>query len=188
LVEKTAGQAGFVGAISKFVKAIKLKLGIFAITLLALILSCATNREKVVQTEDDLQNKTWKIYIAGTFQEATNALTIYIQFLQVHQKQFSGYRSTNDLLYLANEHLAYMFLFSKNRISATQHFNFAYDYYKQMLEQDKINQPLPKSEFINYVLIGIGKVDAKTGTNWKRKMSLDTNVVNDVKELFVTEQ
>ncbi len=92
-----------------------------------------------------------------------------------------------ELLYLAHDHLAYMFLYSGNEIGANEQFNIAYDYYKEMLEQNGLNKPLPKSEFIDYAITGIGKVDANTGVAWKHELKLDTNVVNNVKILFSAE-
>jgi hypothetical protein len=168
-------------------KAIRLQFCGFVFALLTLTVSCVAVRQNVLRAEDDLQAKTWIIYTQGTFEQATNALTAHFQFIEAHKEQLSESRNVPLLLYLAHDHLAYMLLFSRNESRANEQFNIAYDYYKQMLEQNDLNKPLPKSEFIDYAITGIGKVDAKTGVVWKHELKLDTNVVNDVKVLFVAE-
>lgn len=175
------------GLCGRFANNLALSIAAFVICVLALMAAAwwLSSPQRIVHVTDKLTNSTYKQYAKSSFGEVTNALSAYIQFLNMHEQVISGRRDMDVLLGSAHRHLAYMLLFSNDADAAVDHFEAAYKHYKQQRARDGIEE-LPRSEFVAWVIQGREKTDATYGAAWKSdgKYTLNSNTLSKVNAAF----
>jgi len=155
---------------------------------LAVTIWVPLNQRRVVRSADSWMNDAYEGYYLRSFGEVTNTLSAYIQFLEAHKKPLSRYKDVDRLIYLAHIHLAYMLVYSGNESAACHHLNLAYELHKRLRAKAGL-RAVPRQDFVEFVITGIEKVDAKrTNVAWKSEFPLNTNFVEKVKMLFAADQ
>ena len=139
------------------------------------------NQSVILHTADDLSQRSWDCYNSCSFDEATNALVTSILYLSSHNGQLAKHLDLEEMLYMKHARLAYMLLYSRDVEVSCDEFEVAYHNYKLMLEREHLTKPLSRSEFIDYVIQGIDKLDAKSNVVWKRGRVLDVSLIGVVK-------
>lgn len=135
------------------------------------------NSRWAVSQVDAHMDVAYESYSQGTYGEATNALSTYIQFLENNKRQIAGDRDVDRHLYVAHASLGNMLLHSGNEIAACDQFNLAYSHHKQMKLRVK-EIPIPRSNFVGFVIIALEEMDSKSVPLWKDGFTLETNIVS----------
>jgi hypothetical protein len=153
-----------------------------AIALLTLILA-QFNTRRSARYADKRNHETYEVYVRGTFNETTNALLQYIQFLESHEKQLSPYRNMDLLLAVAHQDIAYMSICTGDETAACFHLNVAYERHKRLRTKTD-RQAIPRSEFVQFVINKVERADAVTNVVWRSTITLNPVVVSNVVAAF----
>jgi hypothetical protein len=159
-----------------------LSLFFIAVALATLVLAQVGPR-RMVRHADERNREAYDAYVRGTFNEATNALIQYVQFLESHEKQLSPYRNTDLLLVVANQDMAYMSMCSGDETAASFHLNVAYERHKRL--RTKANRAaMPRSEYVQFVINEVDREDAVTNVAWRSTFALNPVAVSNVMAAF----
>jgi hypothetical protein len=139
------------------------------------------NQSAILHTADDLSQRSWDCYQRGSFSEASNALATNIVYVVSHRGQLTKHLDLGEMLYMKHARLAYMLLYSGDVDVSCDEFEAAYHNYKLMLERERLTKPISRSQFIDYVIQGIDKLDAKSNVVWKHGRVLDVHLISVVK-------
>ena len=130
---------------------------------------------------EKLREEWQRAYFEGTFQEATNALNRFIRFVEAHRQQFPSYKDVDDNLYSAYAYLSYMLMCTPDVTGAANSIDKPYYHWKRIRAR-YLQEPVPKSEFVDFIVTGAEKVIMRRGAHWRSDFSPDTNTVKGVKE------
>jgi hypothetical protein len=156
----------------------------FALAVLIVgIAGCLRHRVYLV---DQQMNGAYESYRRDSFEVVTNVLSDYIQFLEAQPPAVFRSRDIIYLSYLAHAKLAYMMVCCADEQCAGVELDRAYSYHRRLQSKDNM-EPLAKSEFVDYIINGVEKVDARTGVAWRSGHAVDTNTLAKVKQRFVRE-
>jgi hypothetical protein len=140
-----------------------------------------------VHLVDQQMSRAYESYRRDSFEVVTNALREYIRFLEAQPPEVFRSRDIFYLSYLAHAKLAYMLLCSADEQGAGLELDRAYSSYRRVQSKDNL-EPLAKSEFVDYIINGVERVDARTGVAWRSRHAIDTNTVAKVKQRFVSQR
>lgn len=139
----------------------------------------------ITRTIDDRVIEANRAYSFGTFSEATNTITRCIEFLEAHGDRPSVQREVqiDYELFVKNSRLGYIMMYAGDADAASDLLCKAYPYRKRISVKAG-KKPEPKEEFVDFVLTSNGKMDALYGAACLAGLSLESNVVTEVKDLF----
>lgn len=129
--------------------------------------------------------EAYEAYAKEPFAKATNALGRYIVFLEANKNRVSTARNVDLLLYIARAKLGYMLLCAGQIEPAYGQLSLAYEAYER-LQLRSGSERVPRSEFVEFVVAGVEKIDAKAGAAWKSNYVLNTSVVAMMKARFAS--
>lgn len=148
---------------------------------IALLTGCVQQKVRLL---DQQMSRAYKSYQRDSFEVATNVLSKYIRFLEAQPPAVYRSRDVSRLSYIAHANLAYMLLCSGDAEGAGVNLNRAYAYHKKLVNKAQMD-PVTRTEFVDYIIKGVEKVDAKAGAAWKAAYAVDTNTVERVKRRFL---
>ena len=122
-------------------------------------------------------------YYEDPLKEAIDAVLDYVNFLETHKAKLAPLRQIDSMLFSGHSIAGYLFLYAGNVENACTHLNSAYDYHRRHRLPLKID-PVPRDEFVDFVITGKMKVDSNFEVAWKKSAHMDTNVVVAVKVQF----
>ena len=158
---------------------------------------CSQSSPQAVQEADRLNKQAFSEYTRGSFESASNALMTYTAYLDANEIQITSHREDvdvdlngNELSFSLNRNiavtqfsphsmLACMMIYSANTNAALHHLSRAYPYHVQIWARAQ-QSPVSRKEFVQFVLDGREKIDAKTGAAWKTLFRFDSNVVDGI--------
>jgi hypothetical protein len=167
-----------------------------AVALGCLLPSCS-RYSKVVREADELQQKAFLEYTGGSFESATNALLLYVTYLDANEPLIAAYKDYDAIdlngqdvpfpvrryipvtQFTPHSMLACMMMYSGNTHAAIYHLSRAYPYHVEIWERAQ-KPPMTKEDFVQFLLDVRDKIDAKTGAKWKMRFTLDTNTVAEI--------
>lgn len=153
---------------------------------LVVVVAPRLNTQRGVSEVDAQMRNSHESYSTGSYREATNSLSTFIQFLETNRIRVSRDRDVERLLYITRIKLAYMLMYSGNEIAACDLMNLAYGNHANLQARVR-EKPMPRSKFVEFVIVGIEKLDSKSRVGWKSQLSLDTNTFNKLNARFVAE-
>lgn len=156
------------------------------VALAALIVGTAGCLRHRVYLVDQQMSRAYESYRRDSFEVVTNALSDYIRFLEAQPPEVFRSRDIFYLSYLAHAKLGYMFLCSADEQGAALELERAYSNYRWVQRKDNM-ESLARAEFVDYIINGVEKVDARAGVAWRFGHAVDTNTVTNVKQRFVHE-
>jgi hypothetical protein len=154
-------------------------------TLAVLIVGIAGCLRHRVHLVDQQMNRAYESYRRDSFEVATNTLNDYIRFLEAQPPEVYRSRDILALSYIAHAKLAYMLLCAADEQGAGLELDRAYSYHRRLLSRANM-EPRAKSEFLDYIINGVERVDARTGVAWRSGHAIDTNAVAKVKQRFLS--
>jgi len=167
--------------------------------------SCSRNSSKVVHEADSLMHQAFQEYGNGSFGSASNALQTYVAYLDANEQRIAGYRdydakdlNGNDVPFpvsrdlpvmqlVPHSMLVCMMVYAGNTNEAVSHLSRAYDYHTRIWTRTK-RSPVPRAEFLQFILDGRDKIDSKAGAAWKAQIVLHTNVVSGISAAWMRQQ
>jgi hypothetical protein len=160
------------------------------------VVGCSRNA-RVVREADTLMHQAFLEYAQGSFESASNSLQRFAVYLDANEQCIASYRDydavdlngkevpfpvSRDIpvtQFAPHSMLACMMIYSGNTNEALRHLSRAYQYHVQIWTRSQ-KSPVSRSDFVQFILDGREKIDAKTGAAWKTRFQLDTNTVSGI--------
>jgi len=124
-----------------------------------------------------------KIYAKGNFDEITNAIGDYVSFVKSHRNKISRERYVDMLLSSAYMRLATVSIYHGFENAACDYLMCAFEYHTAQRAVSKI-APVPKTEFVEFVMAGVEAIDAKSQIVWRTNVTLNPTSVIRIKACF----
>ncbi|NGO38926.1 hypothetical protein G4L39_05890 [Limisphaera ngatamarikiensis] len=132
-------------------------------------------------------NGALEAYYQRPFNDVTNILAECIRFVRAYEKPLSRFFDVNAVLFDKHIKYAYMLLHSGGEDAALYHLNEAYKYHARSRARSG-GMPVPRSDFVDFVIRGIEWVDGHYNVAWKSEVVLCSNIVSRVTARFATEE
>jgi hypothetical protein len=160
--------------------------------ILALLVSAVawnygrTTSRSVFHTAERLTEQAHKEYASGSFQSATNALKAEVDYLERNRHRLAQVVRVDMSLKTAYSRLAYLLLHSSSEQEAARYTHKAFVHYNRTLAETPEKQVRPE-DFMEHLLQGMDYIDLRTGAEWKSGITLNTNTLETVNALFLSE-
>jgi len=136
---------------------------------------------------DNKLNGALEAYYQRPFKEVTNILAECIRFVNAYEQPLSRFYDVNVVYFDNHIRCAYMFLHSGDEDGALYHLKQAYKYHARSRARSG-EMPVPRSDFVDFVIRGIEWVDGHYNVAWKSEVVLCSNIVSRVTARFATEE
>lgn len=161
--------------------------GILGLLVTALALNYGrTNSRSIFRTAERLTEQAHQQYAFGSFESATNALKAEIEYLEHNRNRLAQFLRVDMSLKTAYSRLAYLLLHTSSEHEAARYMRNAFVHYNRTLAETPEKQVRPE-DFMEHLLRGMDYIDQRTGAKWKSDFTLNTNTVETVNALFLSE-
>jgi len=139
--------------------------------------------QDLARDADRRADAMYDVYCGGSFSEALNALSNYINFLEANKDQLAGRRQIDSMLFFGHLRAGYMLLVTTNEGRAYYHLEAAYNYDRRHRLLQNLER-VGRDAFVDFAVSNNTKLESRLPVVWKADVRMETNVLEGVKAKF----
>jgi hypothetical protein len=136
------------------------------------------------RSAENLTKQSHDSYVFGTFESATNALQVEINFYERHRERLAHQLRVDGRLKTSYSQLAYMLMHAGETEGDDRYLREAHLCHNRTLAGQENEDAMNCEEFFEFFLRGMEYIDGRTGAKWKADFTLREDKVDHLRKLF----